>query len=102
MDPAKIKGIANWPIPTTVKQVQSFLGFCNFYRPFIHHFSHIAQPLNELTQKEIPWTWEEHHQKAFEELRNRVTSEPVLTQPLLQSVNCSVRLGRLGDCSEVK
>jgi hypothetical protein len=42
MDPAKIKGIANWPTPTMVKQVQSFLGFCNFYRPFIYHFSHIA------------------------------------------------------------
>jgi hypothetical protein len=83
MDPAKIKGIANWPTPTTVKQVRSFLGFCNFYQPFIYHFSHIARPLNELTQKEIPWTWEEHHQKAFEELRNRVTSEPVLAQPQL-------------------
>jgi hypothetical protein len=42
MDPAKIKGIANWPTPTTVKQVRSFLGFCNFYRPFIYHFSHIT------------------------------------------------------------
>jgi hypothetical protein len=49
MDPAKIKGTANWPTPTMVKQVQSFLGFCNFYRPFIYHFSHIARPLNELT-----------------------------------------------------
>jgi hypothetical protein len=83
MDPAKIKGIASWPTPTTVKQVRSFLGFCNFYRPFIYHFSHIARPLNELTQKENPWTWEERHQKAFEELRNRVTSEPVLAQPRL-------------------
>jgi hypothetical protein len=83
MDPAKIKGIANWPTPTTVKQVRSFLGFCNFYRPFIYHFSHIARPLNELTRKENPWTWEERHQKAFEELRNRVTSEPVLAQPRL-------------------
>jgi hypothetical protein len=59
------------------------LGFCNFYQPFIYHFSHIAQPLNELTQKEIPWTWEERHQKAFKELRSRVTSEPVLAQPQL-------------------
>jgi hypothetical protein len=83
MDLAKIKGIASWPTPTTVKQVRSFLGFCNFYRPFIYHFSHIARPLNELTRKENPWTWEERHQKAFEELRNRVTSEPVLAQPRL-------------------
>jgi hypothetical protein len=83
MDLAKIKGIANWPTPTMVKQVRSFLGFCNFYQPFIYHFSHIARSLNELTRKETPWTWEEHHQKAFKELRNRVTSEPVLAQPQL-------------------
>jgi hypothetical protein len=65
------------------EQVQSFLGFCNFYQPFIYHFSHITQPLNELTRKETPWIWEGHHQKAFEELRNRVTLEPVLAQPQL-------------------
>jgi hypothetical protein len=39
--------------------------------------------LNKLTRKETPWTWEECHQKAFEKLRNRVTSEPVLAQPQL-------------------
>jgi hypothetical protein len=49
MDPIKIAGIKNWPIPTKVKDVRSFLGFCNFYRPFIRGFAHLAQPLNELT-----------------------------------------------------
>jgi hypothetical protein len=49
MDPVKIAGIKNWPIPTKVKDVRSFLGFCNFYRPFIQGFAHLAQPLNELT-----------------------------------------------------
>ena len=49
MDPAKIAGVAEWPTPTTVKQVQSFLGFVNYYRPFVPKFSHIARPLNELT-----------------------------------------------------
>ena len=39
MDPIKIQGISNWPTPTSVKQVRSFMGFCNFYRPFIFHFS---------------------------------------------------------------
>ena len=42
MDPVKVQGITNWPTPTTVKQVQSFMGFCNFYQPFIFQFSHIA------------------------------------------------------------
>ena len=59
MDPVKIQGIANWPTLISVKQVQSFLGFCNFYCPFIYHFSHIAQPLNQLTKKDTPWEWGE-------------------------------------------
>ena len=84
MDPAKIAGIATWPTPTSVKQVRSFLGFCNFYRPFIYQFSHIARPLNELTRKDTPWTWGERQQEAFETLRKRITSEPVLKQPQLE------------------
>jgi hypothetical protein len=42
MDPVKIAGIKNWPTPTKVKDVRSFLGFCNFYRPFIRGFAHLA------------------------------------------------------------
>ena len=50
MDPIKPVGIQNWPIPSTVKQVQSFLGFGNFYQKFISHYSDIARPLNDLTK----------------------------------------------------
>jgi hypothetical protein len=83
MDPVKIAGIKNWPTPTKVKDIRSFLGFCNFYRPFIRGFAHIARPLNELTWKDAEWLWTERCQKAFNELRNRVTSEPVLAHPKL-------------------
>jgi hypothetical protein len=83
MDPAKVAGVGSWPIPTTVKQVQSFLGFCNFYRPFICQFSHAAKPLNELTRKDTPWDWTPRCQEAFENLHQRITSEPVLIQPNL-------------------
>jgi hypothetical protein len=58
MDPIKITGIQNWPIPTRVKDVRSFLRFCNFYRPFIRGFAHLARPLNELTRKDTEWSWE--------------------------------------------
>jgi hypothetical protein len=83
MDPVKIAGIKNWPTPTKVKDIRSFLGFCNFYRPFIRGFAHIARPLNELTRKDAEWLWTERCQKAFNELRDRVTSEPVLAHPEL-------------------
>jgi hypothetical protein len=83
MDPVKIVGIKNWPTPTKVKDIRSFLGFCNFYRPFIRGFAHIARPLNELTQKDAEWLWTERSQKVFDELRNRVTSKPVLAHPEL-------------------
>ena len=52
MDPVKIAGIKDWPIPTKVKDVRSFLGFCNFYRAFIRGFASIAKPLNALTKKD--------------------------------------------------
>jgi hypothetical protein len=83
MDPVKIAGIKNWPIPTKVKDVCSFLGFCNFYRPFIRGFAHLACPLNELTCKDTEWSWETRHQKAFDKLKTRVTMEPVLAHPIL-------------------
>jgi hypothetical protein len=83
MDPIKIAGIKNWPTPTKVKDIRLFSGFCNFYRPFIWGFAHVARPLKELTRKDTEWIWVERHQKAFEELCNRVTSEPVLAHPEL-------------------
>jgi hypothetical protein len=49
MDPVKISGIKDWPTPKTVKDTRSFLGFCNFYRPFIRGFATVTRPLNELT-----------------------------------------------------
>jgi hypothetical protein len=81
MDPTKVSGIREWPMLTSVKQVRSFLGFCNFYCSFIRGFSHLARPLNQLTQKDTPWAWGTEEDKAFETLRTHVTSEPVLTQP---------------------
>jgi hypothetical protein len=83
MDPVKIAGIKNWPTPIKVKDIRSFLGFCNFYRPFIRGFAHLARPLNELTRKDAEWSWGTRHQKAFEELKTRVTTEPVLAHPIL-------------------
>ncbi|GLB45794.1 putative reverse transcriptase-rnase h-integrase [Lyophyllum shimeji] len=54
MDPTKVTGIKDWPTPTNVKGVRSFLGFGNFYRKFISHYLDLTRPLNELTKKDKP------------------------------------------------
>jgi hypothetical protein len=77
MDPVKVAGMADWPTPSTKKELQQFLGFTNFYRRFILDYSHIAQPLFVLTGKK-DFKWGEDQTKAFQELKNRITRAPVL------------------------
>ncbi len=64
------------PLPK-LKEVESFLGFANFYRWFIKNFSYMAKPLNELKEKK-DWKQEEEHQRAFNELKDKITSQPIL------------------------
>ena len=56
MDPAKVKAVRDWPLPTTVKETQSFLGFANFYRRFIKGYSLMVKPLTDLTRKDKAFT----------------------------------------------
>jgi hypothetical protein len=81
MDPAKVAAIMEWPIPKTVKDVQSFLGFGNFYRRFIQDFSKITKALTELTRKDRTWEWTPDCQEAFQMLKNAFTKAPVLIMP---------------------
>ena len=81
MDPVKVAGIRDWPTPKTVKDIRSFLGFCNFYHPFIKGFATVARPLNKLTHKEVEWKWEDPQCQAFETLKHRVTTDPILIYP---------------------
>ena len=69
MDPKKLAGISDWPVPKNLRQVRSFLGFGNFYRRFIKQFSHIVQPLTALTKKDRPFEWTSEHDEAFQELK---------------------------------
>ena len=80
MEQEKIKAVKEWKTLTRLKDVESFLGFANFYRCFIQNFSHTARLLNELKGKK-DWKWEEEHQKAFNELKEKITSQLVLSLP---------------------
>ena len=81
MDPVKVAGVQDWPAPTTVKGVRSFLGFCNYYRAFVQDFSELALPLNALTRKGQNFVWGAEEQRAFDLLKQRITSSPTLAHP---------------------
>ena len=78
MEQEKVKAVKEWKTLTRIKNVESFLGFANFYQCFIQNFSHTAKPLNELKSKKN-WKWEDEYQKAFDELKEKITSQPVLS-----------------------
>ena len=76
----KIKAVKEWKTLTKMKDIESFLGFVNFYRIFIQNFSHITKSLNKLKGKK-EWEWKEEYQWAFEELKDKITSQLVLSLP---------------------
>ena len=78
MDPAKVDTIKHWDTPTCVREVRSFIGFCNFYRRFIRNFSKIAGPLNTLTKKDMKFVWTNECEAAFQGLKQRVCEAPIL------------------------
>src|SRR5258708_3738508 len=81
MDLMKVHRVMEWLTPMKVKEVQSFLGFVNFYQKFICNFSDIAHPLYALTCKTQQWVLGSPKQEAFDALKKAVTSAPVLTFP---------------------
>ena len=64
MDPIKIAGVRDWLTPKNITEVQSFVGFVNFYHRFILEFSHVASPLHHLTKVD-PWRWTQPKEAAF-------------------------------------
>ena len=79
-DPVKTQAIWDWTTPKTKKEIQFFLGFCNFYRRFIVGFSRTAKPLYECSQKKYngEWEWGEKEQEEFDGLRKKLTTTPVI------------------------
>jgi len=81
MDPVKVVGVCEWPVPENWTDVQAFIGFINFYRRFIQDFSTIARPLFDLTHSDQAWNWGTKEQEAFECLKIAVTTAPILALP---------------------
>ena len=81
MDPVKVAGVHEWPVPENQTDVQAFIGFVNFYHRFIQDFSTIARPLFNLTRSDQAWNWGTKEQEAFERLKMAVTTAPILVSP---------------------
>jgi len=79
-DSVKTEAIWDWTAPKKIKEIQCFLGFCNFYQGFIEGFSRTARPQYERTKKECigNWEWGDKKQKAFDKLRTKLTTALVL------------------------
>ena len=80
-DPGKIKIVQNWPVPSSVKELRSFLGMAGYYRKFVQHFGIIAKPLTNLLKKNELFVWTSVHQDAFTTLKHALISAPVLAMP---------------------
>ena len=81
IDPKKIETVLTWPVPTSKKEVESFLGFANYHRSHIKAYSELAAPLYHVTKKSVDFQWGESQQSAFEALREALTCAPVLAYP---------------------
>ena len=80
-DPVKTQKVANWPVPTSKREVQQFLGFAGYYRRFIREFAHTARPLYRLTERTATFKWTNECADAFQALRQSLCSPPVLAYP---------------------
>ena len=78
VDPEKVEAAMSWERPKSVFEIRSFLGLAGYYRRFIKDFSRIATPMTRLTRKEVKFEWDDRCEEAFQELKRRLTSAPIL------------------------
>ena len=78
VDPTKVDTVTNWEVPTTVGEIQSFLGLAGYYRRFIENFSRIAKPMTERLKKDTKFNWTEECEASFQELKKHLVTSPVL------------------------
>jgi hypothetical protein len=80
-DPAKVAAVKQFPKPTDVSHLRSFLGMATYFRKFIKHFAQITAPLTDLLKKNQPFYWTPRCQQAFDKVKDKLTSAPLLVLP---------------------
>ena len=83
VDHSKVEAVNEWKRPlTNVFEVRSFLGMAGYYRRFVEDFSRIVAPMTRLTRKGVKFEWNEECENAFQELKRKLTTTPILTTPI--------------------
>ena len=80
-DPLKIAAISDWPVPTNIRDLRSFLGLCSYYRRFVRGFAELAKPLYKLQEKGASYVWSEDCERSFARLKKCLTATPILAFP---------------------
>ena len=81
VDPEKVEAVISWERPKLGFEIRSFLGLVGYYRRFIEDFSRLAVPMTRLTRKEVRFDWDDRCEEAFQELKRRLTTAPILIIP---------------------
>jgi len=81
VDPGKVQDVLDWKQPQNISEILSFLGLAGYYRRFIENFSKIAKPMTELLKNGVKFDWSPACEEAFQTLKDRLTTAPVLAQP---------------------
>jgi hypothetical protein len=86
VDPRKVQYVLSWNAPTSVGDIQSFLGLAGYYRRFIKGFSKISKPMTELLEKDKKFEWSPTCEASFQELKKRLTTAPILVMPNMEKL----------------
>ena len=84
VDPENVQAVQNFPVPKSQTEVKSFLGLASFYRRYVPNFTAVALPLHKASETSSAFQWTSDAQEAFDDLKGRLTSTPILAFPSLQ------------------
>jgi hypothetical protein len=99
MDPSMVQDVLSWNAPTSVDDIQSFMGLAGYYQRFIKGFSKISKPMNELLEKDKKFEWTSAYETSFQELKKRLTTALILVMPDMEkpfSIYCDASGQGLG------